>query len=270
MTLVNGDNHDVLVGAYSFYKITGPTAMFSITGMSGGVDGKIVVLYNLTNQPMMIVNNSSLSAAGNRILTMSGDIVTPADSSSMMLQYSAAEGAWLVISKSNHSGVQIKGNYSGATQSLTIGATIPAINYTTLSNLSTSNYITVYNGASGPGQIKIDAYARIYSRPTALITTPTNEHHHFLVRLQRAEDAAFTTGVVTLCSARAGASFNTSGGAITYGYTTIPISYVDESISAGKTYYYRMQMMMNTINPIAGTVEITDRALNLMYVKDSF
>lgn len=266
IVLTNGTNNDVVIGDYSFYKITGPTATFSITGFSGGVDGKIIVIYNLTNQPMIIANNSSLSSANNRVFTLGGDILTPADSSSLTLQYSATENKWIVIASHNSSSVQMKGNYSAVNQVLAIGAGVPAINYTTIANLTTSNFVSIGNTNSGGGQVLVSGFVRIYSVPTTLIAVPTNETHHFIIRVQRAEDAAFTIGLTTLCQPRGSASSNNDVGDIFPGYVSIPISYVDAGLSPNKTYYYRYQVMMNTVNPTAGSVTIQDRSLNLLYI----
>lgn len=100
-TAASGSNNDIAVGAVSFARITGPTAAFSITGVSGGVDGKLLTLLNSTSQPFTISNESSSSQAANRIWTLSdlGDI-TISSKGAVDLIYSAADSRWIVITSS--------------------------------------------------------------------------------------------------------------------------------------------------------------------------
>ena len=54
ITLANGNNNNVSVGNYSFIRITGPNANFTITGISGGQDGRMLIIYNKSGQAMTI------------------------------------------------------------------------------------------------------------------------------------------------------------------------------------------------------------------------
>jgi hypothetical protein len=100
-TASNGTNNDIAVGATSFARITGPTAAFTITGIAGGVDGKILVLYNSTTQSFTLSNENASSLAANRItsLNSTGDIVINGKGAVKMI-YSAADSRWLVMSTS--------------------------------------------------------------------------------------------------------------------------------------------------------------------------
>jgi hypothetical protein len=98
ITVVNGVNDDVPPGTFSFVKITGPTAAFSLTGFTNVVDGKILTVLNLTGQNMTIVNQvGSTSAAANRINTLSGADIVTTGNGSVTLQYSIADNRWMVI-----------------------------------------------------------------------------------------------------------------------------------------------------------------------------
>lgn len=99
ITLNNGLNSNVDVGKFSFVKITGPNAAFSIDGIQGGVDGKILTIYNLTASNMTIVNDGgSVSTAVNRINTLEGGgNISTINNGSVTLQYSAADNRWMVI-----------------------------------------------------------------------------------------------------------------------------------------------------------------------------
>lgn len=96
--VVNGVNNNVDPGKFSFIKVTGPTAAFSITGFSSGVDGKILTVVNLTGQDMTIVNHlGGGSALPNRIVTMTGADITTIGVGTVTMQYSAADNRWMII-----------------------------------------------------------------------------------------------------------------------------------------------------------------------------
>lgn len=98
ITVVNGVNSNIDPGKYSFIKIIGPTAAFSISGFTGGVDGKILTVVNLTGFDMTIVNHiGGASALANRIVTMTGADITTIGIGTVTMQYSAADNRWMVI-----------------------------------------------------------------------------------------------------------------------------------------------------------------------------
>jgi hypothetical protein len=95
-TATNGvTNHNIAIGARSFVRITGPTAAFTITGIAGGQDGKMVILYNATGQNMTIANLNANSTAANQILTMSVDVGT-IGTGNVTLIYDATAQKWIV------------------------------------------------------------------------------------------------------------------------------------------------------------------------------
>lgn len=96
VTCANGVNSNLNVGNYSFIKISGPTAAFSITGITGGVDGRIVTLYNSTGQNMTITNDAT-STAANRVLTLTGASIATSGTGTVTLQYDSASSRWIVI-----------------------------------------------------------------------------------------------------------------------------------------------------------------------------
>jgi hypothetical protein len=102
LSLSNGANNDIAIGRNSFYRITGPTAVFTITGLSGGYDGKMVTLYNTTGQQLTIANQNTSSAAANRIITTTGaDVVTPVNTSVVQFQYNATLSRWIIVGGQN-------------------------------------------------------------------------------------------------------------------------------------------------------------------------
>ncbi len=100
-TASNGANNDISVGRWSFVRITGPTASYSITGVAGGVDGKTLILFNSTSQQITISNEDTGSTAADRIWTLNstGDIVIDGKAAIEMI-YSAADSRWIVLSAS--------------------------------------------------------------------------------------------------------------------------------------------------------------------------
>jgi hypothetical protein len=96
VTCVNGANNNLNVGTYSFIRITGPTAAFSITGITGGANGDIVTIYNSTAQNMTISNNIT-STAANQILTLTGANITTIGTGTVTMRYDSAASRWVVI-----------------------------------------------------------------------------------------------------------------------------------------------------------------------------
>jgi hypothetical protein len=95
VTAVNGANNNLVIGAFSNIRITGPTAPFSITGLAGGVNGKIVTLFNTTAQPMTIANNSGSSLAANRIITNTNADHALLAGGTVTLTYDSTLSSWV-------------------------------------------------------------------------------------------------------------------------------------------------------------------------------
>lgn len=94
----SGANHDVNAGTTAMLRITGPKAPFSISGFSGGTDGRVLQIYNASGQQMTLVHAAG-SSAGNQINTLSGqNLVLRAGSSFATLIYDATAAEWVVAS----------------------------------------------------------------------------------------------------------------------------------------------------------------------------
>jgi hypothetical protein len=100
MTLANGANGTVTVSGFAnAARIAGPTAAFSIGGITAGSDGQLLRLYNSTSQALTIKNEDTGQTAANRILTAAGvDVVLRAGTSVATLQYSATDSRWILMS----------------------------------------------------------------------------------------------------------------------------------------------------------------------------
>ena len=97
MTLTNGANNNVGLPKRSFARITGPSAVFNITGIRDGADGKVAILYNTTAYAMTITNNAT-STAANRILTNTGSDVATTGTGIVSLIYSITDSRWILLS----------------------------------------------------------------------------------------------------------------------------------------------------------------------------
>jgi|GEM_PF-2222914 len=101
VTLANGANNNVAIGSFTNIRITGPSAAFTITGLTGGVNGKTATLYNTTANAMTISNNNVLSLAANRILTLTGaDIVVPGPGVANFI-YDTTQSLWIFTGYNN-------------------------------------------------------------------------------------------------------------------------------------------------------------------------
>ncbi|MBL0308334.1 MAG: hypothetical protein IPP77_01120 [Bacteroidetes bacterium] len=92
---------------YSSYKITSIGVPLYIFSIDGGVDGKILTLYNASGQLMTFKNQDGTATAANRIITGSGsDLAIPGSGASITLQYNGADSRWVVVGFSS-------GTYAG-------------------------------------------------------------------------------------------------------------------------------------------------------------
>jgi trimeric autotransporter adhesin len=126
ISLTNPVNNDVALADFSFYRIIGATAAFSITGFGNGQNGRVLFLINATAFNMTLSNLNALSALENRINTGSSDNLTLAPSGSVTLIYNATVQKWAVFSKSGElNNWNLKGNTGTTPGTHFIGTTDP-------------------------------------------------------------------------------------------------------------------------------------------------
>ncbi|MEZ4858334.1 MAG: hypothetical protein R2781_05945 [Flavobacteriaceae bacterium] len=109
LTLTNGNNNDIVLGAtpYSFYRVTGPTAAFSIGSIypssAVAADGQILILENNTTQTMTLRHNAGgtninrILCPGGQNFTLSGQYAT------VTLMYQTNHNRWVIIDKVDYS-----------------------------------------------------------------------------------------------------------------------------------------------------------------------
>ena len=103
LILVNGDNNDVNTSTskFSYYTVSGPVAGFAVTGLNGGVDGRLVTLFNSTAFLMTLKHLAATSVAANRIHTGTGADLVLGSYSSVMLRYQGFDNAWHINASHN-------------------------------------------------------------------------------------------------------------------------------------------------------------------------
>lgn len=97
LTCSNGANADKTLPDGTNFYITGPTSTFSISGLTGGVDGRLVRLYNSVAFAMTINNENAGSTAVNRINTLFGADILTTTVGAVTLVYSSTASRWLQV-----------------------------------------------------------------------------------------------------------------------------------------------------------------------------
>ncbi len=151
--------------------------------------------------------------------------------------------------------------YGGPAHQIPYNATYYPINGTTVS-------ITIPdgNGVDHSG-VFISGFARIVNNTT--MTGNQALAGYFLI-LVRAEDPAFTVNktVLTYSSGICALRFPNGLGNTTTGFNMgSSVSYVDLNLTAGMTYYYRLELYGNHINVTGGTLDVHERNLSVLQIK---
>lgn len=94
LTCANGVNSNIALANYSFYRVTGPTAAFSITGFGNGTDGRCLTIINASGQTMTL-SHLTTSTTGNQINTGGSAVVLSANGVATLM-YNANLTKWIV------------------------------------------------------------------------------------------------------------------------------------------------------------------------------
>ena len=108
LTLSNGVNNNIALGTTpsSFYRITGPTAAFTITSFVPitASDGQLLTIQNTTTFPMTITHEGATGTAANRIYCANAaDITLTGQFTTITLSYNLTQSRWSVISNRSES-----------------------------------------------------------------------------------------------------------------------------------------------------------------------
>jgi len=98
VTVVNGLNHnlDLSTNKFSYYRLTGATATYTVTGVTGGVEGRWITLQNATNQTLIISNLHAGSLASNQMITAWNSDLLISPNGSATLHYNKSDSKWIV------------------------------------------------------------------------------------------------------------------------------------------------------------------------------
>lgn len=156
---------------------------------------------------------------------------------------------------------EIQGSTSNTIQAIAYNAVGVPINGTTISVL-----IQDGNGINNSG-VLVTGFARIVNNTT--FTGTLSLAGYFLV-LRRAEDPGFTVGS-TICTYGSGICalrFPNGLGSGTLGFnTSASVTYADMNLTAGITYYYRLELFGNCVGTNGGTLDVYERNLSLVQIK---
>lgn len=98
-TAGNGANNNITIGNSAFVRVAGPTAAFSLSGIAGGYDGRMIVLYNATDYDMTLTHDAG-STPANRIYCADHTNILLKRKGCATLMYSTADNRWIVVSVS--------------------------------------------------------------------------------------------------------------------------------------------------------------------------
>jgi hypothetical protein len=105
LTVADGINIalDVNTARFSYYRLTGPVADFTVAGITAGNDGRLLTLFNRTGFTMQINNEDAGAAATDMIVTGTAANITLPNKGIINMQYDATEQKWIVKSSSKGS-----------------------------------------------------------------------------------------------------------------------------------------------------------------------
>jgi len=156
---------------------------------------------------------------------------------------------------------EVTGSNASAVQSIPYNATYYPIDGTTVS-------ITIPDGSGvDHSGVFISGFARIVNSTT--MTGTLALAGYFLI-LVRAEDAAFTVNrtLLTYSSGICALRFPSGLGSGTLSFNMgTSVSYVDLNLTAGTTYYYRLELYGNYVNVNGGTLDVWERNLSVLQIK---
>jgi hypothetical protein len=96
LTCANGANTDLAIPTGTNFFISGPTGIFTISGVTGGTDGRMIRLYNSVAFALTIANDVT-STAANRFLTLTGADITTTTQGAFTFVYSGTASRWIQV-----------------------------------------------------------------------------------------------------------------------------------------------------------------------------
>lgn len=114
---------DVASNRFSYYRVSGPTADFTISGISAAVEGRLVTLFNRSGFEMTLVNLDAGATSEDRIITGTNSDLVIGNKGIVNLQYDGLEQKWVVLSNNKFNGGTVSGGWGLSGNSGTNSAT---------------------------------------------------------------------------------------------------------------------------------------------------
>jgi hypothetical protein len=93
--VMTGDVNDYAIGTVSKFRLDPGAGTRTITGISGGVDGRVIEIANIgSGQNINLANESALSSAANRIRTLTGVALSFTPPEIVRLVYDGTSSRW--------------------------------------------------------------------------------------------------------------------------------------------------------------------------------
>ncbi len=83
------------------FRLTGRTSNYIFTGISGGTDGRHIILLNISSVNFRLEDEDTSSAAANRIVTLSGNFEATSGQGSAEMVYDSTLQRWVLINYRN-------------------------------------------------------------------------------------------------------------------------------------------------------------------------
>jgi len=139
---------DINTFRFSYYRVTGPTADFTIAGIAAAIDGRLVTLFNRSGFAMQLNNEDANVAVTDMIITGTGNDLLIPNKGMVTLQYDGIEEKWVIKSSNKGSAGSGGGNwdvngsdiYNTNTGNVGIGTISPTAKLTIKTDLNNSGF----------------------------------------------------------------------------------------------------------------------------------
>jgi hypothetical protein len=204
LALIDGANGTIAPGATSHVRITGPTAAFSIAGITGGVNGKVITLINTTTSNLTLLNNSAATVVNGFFMPGNTPLVLDGQYSAVTLIYNATLARWVVHSNNSTGGdwhIIGNANIDSATNFLGTINAVP-VNFRTNNQnrvlISSNGYVGI--GTTTPGdRLTITSTATNAWDRRLRIGAPTTLNQVESGRLTFEESVSIYSGTANYC-----------------------------------------------------------------------
>lgn len=158
ITAADGINYsfDILTIRSNYYRVTGPTADFTIASLLAGVDGRVITLFNRSGFSMQLNNEDAGSSLTEQIVTGTNADLVIVNKGIVTLQYDGDEQKWIVKSSSKGAAPggagywDINGGnlFNNTGNNVGIGTNTPVSKLTILTPINTAGWthISQFNG----------------------------------------------------------------------------------------------------------------------------